>query len=267
MASGPPRAGISSGTSSATVGGVTATPAERDARTPPRVLPWGSSLTSLLLPTAASETSVVRPSRATRSAAAVLAGAVLVACGGSGEATEPTPSPVATASPSPSPTPAPSPSPTTIDVAAVPAEIDVAYAQAVMDALDAELGELARGLAAAGGEAFDEEAVVHISSLYSERVSTEARENWETHLLPELPDDPGAPVTTVHRVPTAGEDCFVLEAARDLSPLGVPEDVIPEGDWVFVLVRRGGAPDDFNPTPWVIDIEATELPEAAPCGE
>lgn len=198
---------------------------------------------------------MVRSLRRPSAALWLAAGAVLlVACGGSGEASEPSPSPTVTASPSPSPTPAPSPSPTAIDVAAVPTEIDVAYVQAVLEELDAIQTRAYREAAAAGE--LTETFYALIRSTHTARDGARQISGFEEFVGVEgLADEPGDIVTEVQRILSASPDCIEVEAYHDLTPLLSPDfELGAEQPYEIKLMRH--EPNELNPTAWVIDASS-----------
>lgn len=216
---------------------------------------------------------MVRPSPAFRRAAAVLAGALLLAaCGGGPEvAASPSPADVVASPPTPTPTPTPPASPSPIPAVPIDevpddlADVDVVYGQAVIDALDAEMGEVARLLVAAGGE-FDEDSLARLLSLYDRDSQADVQANWREYILPRLPEDPGQPVTVVESISSRGDGCFAIDGTRDLSGLGVPTDVVSPSTWtVSFLVPEAGT-SATNPTAWVIDKESDEGLEDACAG-
>lgn len=195
---------------------------------------------------------MVRSVRRPSAARWLAAGAVLlVACGGSGEASEPSPSPTASASPTPSPTPAPSPSPTAIDVAAVPAEIDVAYVQAVLDELHG-IQSRAFQEAAAAGE-LTESFHAALRATHTARDASRQIDAFERFVGVEgLADQPGELVTEVQQLLSASPDCIEVEAFHDVTPVLSPEiDIGAEQPYEVKLVRQ--EPTELNPTAWAID--------------
>ncbi len=201
--------------------------------------------------------------------AATLA-AVLVACGGDGDAeVAPIGADDATAveptdPPAPEPSDEPAPEPLAVDE--VPedlAEVDLDLAQRILDELDAATGALAERVVADGGFG-SEDAEVHLRSIYTARSAADTRTIWEDVLLPEMPDDPGAPVSRVTEVVGVSGSCVVVEAERDYSALGAGDDLAGR-TWTVALTPTGAGPDEHNPTVWLIDTEAAAVDVEAPC--
>jgi hypothetical protein len=211
--------------------------------------------------------------RASPAVAAALA-VVLVACGGGDDDVEPIGDDAPTATPtddaaSEEPEQAPDepeePEPAAFEPAQVPddlATVDVEAAQTIVDQLDERLGVLADVVASEDG--FGEEAELQLRSLYTTRAAGETRGIWEQVLLPNLPEDPGPPVTTVTEVVGRGPDCVVVEADRDYAPLGAGDDLAGR-TWTLALTPAGEGPDERNPTVWLLDTEAAATDVDVPC--
>lgn len=187
-----------------------------------------------------------------------LVSALLVACG-DGDQVAASPSPVPVPSPSPSrtaqPSPTPSPGIAVDQVPDDPAQIDVPYGQAVIDAFDEQMGAVARQVTEAGGT-FDEDSLAQLLSLYTQRSGPDVRRNWEKYVLPRLPQAPGPPRTSVRSISSRGDGCFAVDGERDLSPLGVPPDEVATDSWTISFRLRDNGVGADNPTAWVIDQES-----------
>jgi hypothetical protein len=210
-----------------------------------------------------------------RAFAACLAAGVAAGCSG-GDAD---PEPIATADPADDATETPDPDPdapddgdedadgdgdageanedppAASDPAVIPDDasaIDDAYVQAVLDGLDAALGEAGVAAADAGG-AFDEATSAALFSAYTPELHGDVTDTWERFVLPTLVDDPAPPTSTVTEVLTATPTCIDLTATRDLSPLGVEDGAAPE-DWRIVVLP---APEITPPnaTAWRMRVE------------
>lgn len=188
---------------------------------------------------------------------AVAASVVLLLGSSCGDGGDPAPSPSPTVAPSPSPTPAPaSPSPTiaAVDPAVVPdgGDITVAYAQAVVDALDDELGELARLAVAEGVES--EAVAAGLSEIYAGEALATATEGWRDYLAPRFGDAPEGPETTVTELLTASRDCISVRADRSLDPYG-PEVEFSGSGWHLAFEPSDRPPGEGNPTAWRMTYE------------
>lgn len=191
-------------------------------------------------------------------AASALGGALLavtgVSCGGAEP--EPTPSPTATASPSPTPTATAIPSPTAlaVDPAVIPDEeaITVEYVQAVIDALDEQLGEVARVAVTEGVES--EAVAAGLSRVYSGAAHASARTGWRDYLGPLFGEEPEGPDTTVTELVTATRTCVSVRADRSLDAYG-PEVEFSGSGWFLAFEPSGEDPGPANPTAWRITFE------------
>lgn len=206
-----------------------------------------------------------RTSSLRRTAVALTVGAVLLTgCGDDGEAAAPaSPSPVATVTPSPAPSPSPSPSPSPIDVATVPAEIDVAYVQAVLDELNRIETEAFRDVAATGE--FSERFHALMKSIHTPADADRQIGGFKEFVgVDGLADPPGLMVSEVQQLLTATPECIEAEIVHDVTPLLAPDvELDVEQPYEVKLVRS--EPNDLNPTAWVIDhIGPFHIEE--PCG-
>ena len=178
---------------------------------------------------------------------AVLLAALLVpvACGGDDEprvpdATVKPTAPVEEASPA-----------TTVDVRAVPDAIDEAYVQAVVDELD-------RAQQAAFATARDEGSLgpgfqTRYRAVYSAAGADRYLPRIQAAGIDVVADEPGRPTTDVRELRTATASCIHALTRRDLGPMlarpytgGTPHHL--------KLVRA--TPSQFNPTVWVLDVDA-----------
>lgn len=158
-----------------------------------------------------------------------------------------------------SPTPTPS---STGDPYAVPDEIDTAYVQTVIDALDPVWGDMMDAFAQA--ESLDDPGGV-------ERAAALFTPSWASQYLQLVQDgneadpagwdayaDPvGAPTTTVRELVRADEQCVVARVLRDQSAVFAEGGGDPDPSW-FVLRRRAEGddpPSELNPTPWRIAFD------------
>lgn len=136
---------------------------------------------------------------------------------------------------------------TTIDLTAVPATIDDAYVQAVMDRFDALLQD-AYATASAEGS-FDGAFETKIRSVYGGPEADKVLGNLRRIGIEPFAEAPGRPTTTVLTVTTARRDCVFLTAERDLTPLSDEpyEQVQP-----YYLQLVAAEPSAGNAMPWVL---------------
>lgn len=181
--------------------------------------------------------------------AAVVGSAVLLSCSSPPQAAPPaTLSPAAeTAAHSPSPSATEEP----IDTARVPGEIDAEYVQAVMDDLDAAIGQVFRDARDAGkyGEAWH----AAMRSLYTPEAVPQQTEAFESHGFGKLRREPADPRTWIEELKEATPSCVFFTGVREISPL-FRKPIDPVQPYYMVLGRH--EPDDVNPTAWLIAFES-----------
>lgn len=160
------------------------------------------------------------------------------------------------------PPPPPPPDPAEF---AVPEEIDVAYAQRVIDALYRVVGDAARAAATSG--TLDQGFFGPMTAVYDrEELSGTVLPGWIDQAdadFPDLADEPGDPVTTVLAIERDDLGCLVLEAERDYNALYREPGELERVRLVLRPVPEG-TPADANPTPWII-ARAGAQPEEDPC--
>ncbi len=159
---------------------------------------------------------------------------------------------------------------TTIDVSKVPPTIDVAYVQAVMNALDKVTGDMVRVLVA--NKVPNAEFFALLQSIYDEPAfSIEQSDygNYAARRLEPLNPNPGNPTTVVKRVVDASPNCIVAEVEHDYSPIF--KHPRPDTDGGFIQLRSKKRERDVankNPTAWAIvadiDAKGAAIPED-PC--
>ncbi len=187
--------------------------------------------------------------------------ALLAGCdGGSGKGPEST-----------LPPPPPSTTTTTIDVTKVPATIDVAYVQAVMNSLDKVTGDAVRVFVAQRGpnkEWYETFRAVFEEDLFKKLESEFG--NFAARGLEPLKPAPENPRTTVKRLIDSSPTCIVAEVDRSFGPL-LREPPLPDAIPGFVqlnIKRLERDPGGRNATGWslVADIDAkgSSIPEN-PC--
>ncbi|MFP5309100.1 MAG: hypothetical protein ACLGIR_05920 [Actinomycetes bacterium] len=162
-----------------------------------------------------------------RRAAAVVASLLLAACAGGDPEPAASPRDVSTIGQPASPSPEPSPTPTEIDVTTIPDEITLEYAQAVIDAIMEEQGEVfAQVLSRPAGldnEITEEEvdrlfAILEGEALtfrLEELAKVASDESIRESLVP--PEDFTGFRYLVEHAPELDRTCLVLVAKADLS--------------------------------------------------
>ncbi len=170
------------------------------------------------------------------------------------------------------PPPPPSTTTTTIDVAKVPATIDVAYVQAVMNSLDKVTGDAVRVFVAQRGP--NKEWYETFRAVFEEDVFQRLQKEFSDFVvldqLKSLKTQPGNPVTTVTRIVDSSPTCIVAEGNRTFGPIFVtppPSDTI-SGFVQLAIKQSTRDPQGRNPTTWsvVADVNSREakIPEN-PC--
>ncbi len=145
-----------------------------------------------------------------------------------------------------------------VPVDQVPAVIDVAYVQRVIDALDHVMGDAVRALVAA--KAPDRAFYERLRAVYLdpefERVQAElgraAAEELTTIRL-----NPGDPIARVERMISASPNCIFVAAFRSLEPLFTRTPAESETRGFLGLKRRDDSrdPKKLNPTAWTIALD------------
>jgi hypothetical protein len=187
--------------------------------------------------------------------------ALVAGCDGSGKRPEST-----------LPPPPPSTTTTTIDVTKVPATIDVAYVQAVMNSLDKVTGDAVRVFVAQRGP--NKEWYETFRAVFEEDVFQRLQKEFSDFVildqLTSLRSQPGNPMTTVMRIVDSSPTCIVVEGNRTFGPIFVtppPSDTI-SGFVQLALKQPERDPQGRNSTTWsiVADVNSQEakVPEN-PC--
>lgn len=159
---------------------------------------------------------------------------------------------------------------TTIDVAAVPATIDKAYAQAVIDALDKAMGDAIRVFVRDKGPSTEFEA--RIRAIHNGPGADAEVESWQRMAAQEMDNirpDAGAPRTSVRDLLGATQTCIYFTATRDFSSVFVSNQAAGGTPYVE-LFRKQPIPDKYsaNRTAWAIVADRTVNGDAPanPCG-
>lgn len=155
----------------------------------------------------------------------------------------------------PSPTPSPSPSQEPVDTTDLPKHVDVAYLQAVMDDLDAALGETYRE--ARRTRDFGEGYLARMHSIYTTQAANAQAKGFRRAVgLKGLAPRPGNPRTKVLEIlemsPKTHPGCVYFTANRDLNPL-LRDDIDPKQPYYIVIGHE--KPNEFNPTTWKIAFD------------
>jgi hypothetical protein len=169
----------------------------------------------------------------------------------------------------------PRPTATSVDVATVPATIDTAYVQKVMDALDQVLGDAIRDFAQNKGptKRFNEVLTAlyegpeydTVISLYG-RLATQ----FAVGNTPPVRGSPGNPATRIESIVDSSPKCIVTDVNRSFETVFSAPAPAGSTSGVVQLTRLKPDRDPFhrNPTPWAITAEGvrsqTSVP-ARPC--
>lgn len=162
--------------------------------------------------------------------------------------------------------PPPATTSTTVDYA-VPAVIDVAYVEKVMEALDHVYGDGIRILARE--RQITKEFLEHLVAIYTEHEFEVAQRAWVQDVaqgLPGLLSNPGDPSTTVQVGVRLTPDCIVVSVDRQFGASRTPQTTTPQKYIGLVPKGAGRDPRHLNPTPWVISYDGfvAEPPGAEP---
>ena len=154
-----------------------------------------------------------------------------------------------------------------VPVDQVPAVIDVAYVQRVIDALDHVMGDAVRALVAA--KAPDRAFYERLRAVYLDPEFERVQSSFGRSAANDLAgfrDAPGDPVTRVGRVITAANDCIFAEVDRDLGPTH-KESPSPEVRHSYLGLgtrRTEHDPAALNPTAWMIGLDGTNVDGSEP---
>lgn len=159
---------------------------------------------------------------------------------------------------------------TTIDVASVPATIDKAYAQAVIDALDKAMGEAIKVFVRDKGPSTEFEA--RVRAIHNGPGADTEVEGWQRMAAQDMENirpEAGSPRTTVRDLLGATQTCIYFTATRDFSSVFVANQATG-GTPYIELFRKQPVPDKYgaNRTAWAIVADRTangDVP-ANPCG-
>lgn len=143
---------------------------------------------------------------------------------------------------------------TSIDVTTVPATITLAYAQAVMDALDKVLGEALREFAR--DKVPTQRFETLLKAIYDGPILEKQLEEYG-RIAAQTPENvalsPSGPETTLHALLGSSRRCVFGTATRSLGNFFIQQRSDPRTNFVQLLLKDPGKdPDRLNPTPWVL---------------
>ena len=147
---------------------------------------------------------------------------------------------------------------TGVPVDQVPAVIDVAYVQRVIDALDRVEGDAVRELVRAGVP--NREFYERIRAIYLDPQFERVQESYGLSAadgLSALATSPGNPITMINSIITATSECIFATDVRDFGPmLKVSPDEASKRNYLG-LGRKDAAldPSARNPTAWMIGFD------------
>ncbi|MDQ3756591.1 MAG: hypothetical protein M3394_01920 [Actinomycetota bacterium] len=167
--------------------------------------------------------------------------------------------------------PPPASSSTTVDYS-VPAVIDVAYVEKVMEALDHVYGDAIRILARE--REITPEFLEHLAAIYTEQEFRIAERAWVQDVaggLPNLRHAPGDPATTVKEALRLDSHCVLIAVDRHFRQSRSNETDTPQKYLGLVPKVPNRDRQNLNPTPWMISFDGfvSEPPGAvpeSPCG-
>lgn len=149
------------------------------------------------------------------------------------------------------------PTPTTADPWAVPAVIDTAYLQRVMDRLDRSLGDAFREMVTA--KAVDPKVDQILSALYAGDELTRTEQAFRTAAthLDKYRTVPGNPSTTIQTLLSNNHRCIYFKASRSLAAAFV--NTPPARDSIAYVAIQSvptASTGTTNPTHWVLILDA-----------
>ena len=154
-----------------------------------------------------------------------------------------------------------------VPVDQVPAVIDVAYVQRVIDALDRVMGDAVRALVAA--KAPDRKFYERLRAVYLDPEFERVQASFGRSAANELAgfsDSPGNPVTRIGRIITAANDCIFAEVDRNLGPAYKDPPTQEERHTFLGLGVKKTEHDaaSRNPTAWMIGFDGQNLDGSEP---
>jgi len=146
---------------------------------------------------------------------------------------------------------------TAVDVTKVPAVIDVAYVQAVIDRLDVVIGDAVRVLVGNKGVP-NAEFVQLLSAVYGDKQFQREQEDYGSYTgLEPYPLKEGHPITKIVQLLGSSPTCMVVEAQRDYGPTYVSAPTGRDTDAVMEFNPKHPErdPGSRNPTMWAVTVE------------
>ena len=146
---------------------------------------------------------------------------------------------------------APPVTPTT-DPYAVPAVIDAAYVNRVLEGLDAAVGDVVRMVVRE--KRIPREAAERLQAIYIDKdawqleIDLLQRDSFQN--FSSYKPDPGNQKTVVTRLITASPLCVFAEVERDYSPVGISPDANLSRQWIALKPVTNQDPEKYNITSW-----------------
>lgn len=144
---------------------------------------------------------------------------------------------------------------TTVDYS-VPAVIDVAYVEKVMEALDHVYGDAIRILARE--REITKDFLEHLAAIYGDRFFELAQRAWVREVADELPtlaEHPRDPTTEITELVQATPECVVARVFRDFGPTRkTPPKPTPQR-FIALIPQRDRDVSRLNPTPWIMSYD------------
>ncbi|MCA1708996.1 MAG: hypothetical protein LC808_39265, partial [Actinobacteria bacterium] len=160
---------------------------------------------------------------------------------------------------------APPVTPTT-DPYAVPAVIDEAYVNRVLEALDAAVGEVVRMVVRE--RTIPPEAVDRLKTLYMgeflqiqlDLFSNDVRESFRQYK-----PEPGNKKTLVNQLLSGAASCIFARVERDYSAVAARPNLGVTTQWIGLRpLDRSKDPSKYNPTPWIYSYDGFQQDGSAP---
>jgi hypothetical protein len=155
---------------------------------------------------------------------------------------------------------------TTTDPYAIPATIDVAYVQRVMDAIDPLIGRAAKALvrnnSIAGEWMVVSRAILDDNGLKAAKYGAQLELDMN---LRDYKPNPGQTHTTAKELLASKPACLVVRALRDSSEIVSLAGAVADKDVELRPLQAAWDPGGLNPTPWVISNVSDPGAKVEPC--
>lgn len=156
---------------------------------------------------------------------------------------------------------------TTTNPYAVPATIDAAYVNRVLEALDAALGDVYRLVIRTRD--VSPEVIDRLNAIYLNRddvnLELQAIQRGMREGFTGFKDPVGNPKSTVTELITASPSCIFARFAPDNSAMAVKSDGPSAPEWVGLQPADPARdPNHYNGTPWMIATEGLLFPNGSP---